>query len=399
MSIEVGIDAEGNPAAEERSFLAHGAQMLEGIIARIGRHVRRAEVRQRLGRYLHCLLTTVERKNGWQMAEELGEANAHGVQRLLQEAAWDAETVRDELRAYVIEHLAAERNVLVVDETGFLKKGNKSAGVARQYSGTAGRRENCQVGVFLLYASAKGQAFIDRALYLPEEWTQDRVRCREAGIPDDVEFATKGTLAKQMLARAFAAGVVADWVLGDTIYGYDDLRLFLEAQQQPYVVAVPETHQVWVAGQQQPVGLLAALLPATAWVVLSAGDGSKGARLYEWAWLQLPEQSDPPQEHGRWVLIRRSLTDPSQRAYYRVAGPRPTTLSVLVQIAGSRWKIEEGFAQAKGEVGLDQYEVRAWRAWYRYVTLALLAHAILVGLRCDAQHHEKKGVVATSGSP
>ena len=383
--------ARANHLLEERelSLISQGEQVLAELTGRIGVYFRRAEVRKRVGRYLQGLLASPERKNGWQMAEELGEAHAHGVQRLLEEADWDEKAVRDELRAYVIEQLGDEQGVLVVDETGFLKKGKKSAGVARQYSGTAGRRENGQVGVFLLYASAKGQAFIDRALYLPQEWTQDRVRSREAGIPDEAEFATKGSLAQQMLSRAFAAGVAAQWVLGDTVYGYDELRLFLEEPQKNYVVAVPETHPVWVAGRQQPVGLLAALLPPEAWVVLSAGEGSKGARLYEWAWLQLPQQSEEARGRGRWVLIRRSLSDPSKRAYYRAAGPAQTTLPELVHVAGSRWKIEEGFEQAKGEVGLDQYEVRAFRAWYRYITLALVAHAALVVMHGQARQQEK----------
>jgi SRSO17 transposase len=281
-------EPEANTEEGELSVISQGASVLAELSGRIGTHFRRAEVRKRVGRYVQGLLAPIERKNGWQMAEELGEANAHGVQRLLEEADWDEEAVRDELRSYVIEQLGETDGILVVDETGFLKKGKKSAGVARQYSGTAGRRENCQVGVFLLYASAKGQAFIDRALYLPEEWTGDRVRCREAGIPDEVGFATKGELAQQMLERAFAAGVPADWVVGDTVYGYDELRIFLEEQKKNYVVAVPETHTVWVQGRQQPVGLLAALLPPEAWVVLSAGEGSKGPRLYAWAWLQLP---------------------------------------------------------------------------------------------------------------
>jgi SRSO17 transposase len=275
-----------------------------------------------------------------------------------------------------------------------VKKGKKSAGVARQYSGTAGRRENSQVGVFLLYASSQGAAFLDRALYLPEEWMEDRVRCREAGIPDEVRFATKGELAKQMLLRAFAADVPAQWVAGDTVYGYDELRMWLDEQQKNYVVAVPETHMVWMHGRQQPVGLLAALLPKDAWVVLSAGEGRKGSRLYEWAWLQLPEQTEAGRERARWILIRRNLSDPSKRAYYRAAGPATTTLPELVQVAGSRWKIEEGLEEAKGEVGLDQYEARGFRAWYRFVTLALLAHAILVVLRAQANAQEKKAEAA-----
>lgn len=384
------MEEQGNGENTEEELLQWAAAELDQVQTRIGPRFRRAEARLRAARFLQALLAPVERKNGWQLAEELGEQGPRGVQRLLGEADWDEEAVCDDLRAYVIEHLGDNGGILVVDETGFLKKGKKSAGVARQYSGTAGRRENSQIGVFLLYASAKGAAFVDRALYLPEEWTSDRVRCREAGIPDEVSFATKGALARQMLSRAFAAGVPAEWVAGDTVYGYDDLCLWLDSQQKNYVMAVPETYVVWVAGRQQPIGLLASLLPQEAWVVLSAGEGSKGPRLYEWAWLQLPEQAERGNERRRWILIRRSLADPSKRAYYRVAGPAPTTLPELVRVAGSRWKIEEGFEDTKGEVGLDHYEVRGFRAWYRFVTLALLAHAILVVVRAQANEQEKK---------
>lgn len=201
-----------------------------------------------------------------------------------------------------------------------------------------------------------------------------------------------------MLERAFAAGVAAEWIVGDTVYGYDELRIWLDEQEKNYVVAVPETHPVWVAGRQQPVGLLAALLPPEAWVVLSAGEGSKGARLYEWAWLQLPKQAEEASGRARWVLIRRSLSEPSKRAYYRAAGPAQTTLPELVRVAGSRWRIEEGFEQAKGEVGLDQYEVRNFRAWYRSITLALLAHAALVVMRTQANTQEKKAELPMDGS-
>jgi SRSO17 transposase len=383
---------------EELRIIRQGIQGLNELSLRIGPRFKRAEARKRVGRYLRGLLAPVERKNGWQMAEELGDPNVHGVQRLLAEADWDEEAVREDLRAYVIEHLGEASGVLVVDETGFVKKGKKSAGVARQYSGTAGRRENSQVGVFLGYASPKGYAFIDRALYLPEEWTSDRVRCREAGIPDEVGFATKGELAKRMLDRAFAAGVPAEWVVGDTVYGYEELRMWLDERAKNYVLAVPETHAVWVQGRQQPVGLLAALLPPQAWVVLSAGEGSKGPRLYEWAWLQLPDETAGPHERAHFLLIRRSLADASKRAYYRVAGPAQTTLPEVVQVAGSRWKIEEGYEQAKGEVGLDQYEVRTWRAWYRYITLALLAYAALVVVQGQARALGKKGEEPTSAS-
>ena len=398
MRIEEDTERTSRAEANGLSLISQSAQTLTELSARIGLRFRRAEVRSRVGHYLHGLLAAVERKNGWQMAEELGEQNAHGVQRLLAEADWDEEAVRDDLRAYVIEQLGQADGTLVVDETGFLKKGRKSAGVARQYSGTAGRRENSQVGVFLSYASAKGAAFIDRALYLPEEWTADRVRCREAGIPDEVAFATKGELAKRMLARAFAAGVPAEWVVADTVYGYDELRLWLEQQQKNYVLAVPETHQVWVQGHPQPVGLLAALLPDEAWAVLSAGEGSQGPRLYEWAWLQLPDEMEATSTLARWVLIRRSLSDRSERAYYRVYGPATITLAEVVQRAGSRWQIEAGYQQAKGGVGLDQYEVRTWRAWYRYMTLALVAYAALVVMRAQACAQEKKVEKRASGS-
>src|SRR5215472_3471204 len=385
----------------EEAVLQYATLELAQVQARIGPHFRRAEARSRAGRFLYALLAPVERKNGWQLAEELGERSPHGVQRLLAEADWDEEAVRDELRRYVVEHLGDADGVLVVDETGFLKKGKKSAGVANQYSGAAYGLANSQVGVFLLYASGRGAAFLDRDLYLPDEWLMDPVRCREAGIPEGSTLTSKGELAKGMLARAFAAGVPADWVVGDTLYGYDELRLFLEEQHKHYVLAIPETHLVWVAGRQQPIGYLAALRPDAAWTVLSAGEGSQGPRLYEWAWFQLPEVREPvgdaegsSSEQARFLLVRRNLSDPSKRAYYRVAGPATLTLSEVVHIAGRRWTIEEGIEEAKGEVGLDHYEVRTYRAWYRFMTLALFAHAVLSVVR----HHvrEKKALPVSS---
>ena len=386
------------PYASELQLLSHAAEALDEVHERIGPRFRRAEARNRVRRVLSGLLAPVERKNGWQLAEALGERGPHGVQRLLSEADWDAEAVRDDLRTYVLERLGEEAGMLVVDETGFLKKGKKSAGVAPQYSGTAGGRANCQIGVFLVYASPKGAAFLDRELYLPDEWMQDRVRCREAGVPEAVGFATKGALAQRMLARAFAAGVRAAWVVGDTIYGADELRTWLQAQQQPYVLAVAETHPVWVAGQAQPVGLVAALLPDEAWAPLAAGEGSQGPRLYSWAWLEVDAEPRARGGWRSWILIRRSLSEPSKRAYYRVWGPPQTPLADLVRIAGQRWRIEAGLEEAKGEVGLDQYEVRTWTGWYRHITLALLAHAVLVVLRAQAQEEREKGAVSTKRS-
>lgn len=390
---------EREEQAPEEAVLASAREELAQVQERIGPHFRRAETRSRAGRYLRALLAPVERKNGWQLAEELRERDPHGAQRLLAEADWDEEAVRDELHSYVVEHLGEVEGVLVVDETGFLKKGKKSAGVANQYSGAAYGLANSQVGVFLLYASSRGAAFLDRALYVPEEWLTDPVRCREAGISEHQALISKGELARRMLARAFAAHVPAAWVVGDTLYGYDELRVWLEDQHRHYVLAIPQTHVVWVAGRHQPIGYLAALLPESAWTVLSAGEGSQGPRLYAWAWMQLSERDEPSEEARdgppaptRFLLIRRSLSDPSNRAYYRVAGPASLTLPEVVQIAGRRWTIEEAIEEAKGEVGLDHYEVRTYRAWYRFMTLALLAHAVLCVVRQRAR--EKKALVS-----
>jgi SRSO17 transposase len=280
-----------------------------------------------------------------------------------------------------MEHLGDPNAVLVLDETGFLKKGTKSVGVQRQYSGTAGRRENQQIGVFLLYASAHGAAFLDRTLYLPEVWAADPARRAEAGVPMDVGFAPKGELAQAMLGHAFAADVPAAWVVGDTVYGHDDLRRWLEEQHRSYVLAVPATHRVWTAAQQVEARALADDLPEDAWTPLSAGAGSQGPRLYDWACFALPYDAAPGVAH--WLLVRRSRSDPQERAYYRVYGPAETAVEMMVRVAGRRWCIEVAFEEAKGLVGLDQYEVRGWTAWHRHITLALLAHAALVVARRD----------------
>jgi SRSO17 transposase len=398
--------AEERLAADERQaegvLAAVGeVRALDAIHARIAGYFHRREMRERARRYLEGLLTPVERKNSWQLAEGLSESGPQGVQRLFTDADWDAEAVRDELRTYVVDHLADEPSgVLVIDETGVVKKGTKSAGVARQYSGTAGRRENQQIGVFLLYASDRGAAFIDRALYLPDEWMGDAERREEAHIPVGVGFATKGEIARELLARAFAAGVPARWVVGDTVYSADELRRWLEGQGRSYVLAVPSTHGIWTRGQQRTVERLVADLPADAWTALSAGEGSQGPRWYDWACLALPYAAAAGRAH--WLLARRSRSDPTQLAYYRVYGPASTPVTEMVRVAGRRWTIEEGFEQAKGEVGLDQYEVRRYDAWYRYVTLALLAHAALEVTRLSAhQTHAqdgKGGELSSTGS-
>jgi SRSO17 transposase len=362
---------------------------LDTLHARIAQRFRRSEARERAKRYLAGLLDRVERKNGWQLAEHLGESGPQGVQRLLNAADWDVDAVRDDLRTYVVEYLGEPDGVLIVDETGFLKKGTKSAGVARQYSGTAGKRENCQIGVFLGYASTKGCAFLDRELYLPKEWADDPERRRQAGVPEDVEFATKPDLTRRMLERAFAAGVPAGWVTGDEIYGNDpDLRRWLEAGNRAYVLAVSCNHAIWHAGKQQPAEAVIAALPPEAWATLSAGAGSKGERLYDWACIRLPYES--PSGMTPWLLARRRLADPSEIAYFRAFGPGDTALQEVVRVAGMRWPIEESFEAAKGSVGLDHYEARRWNAWYRHITLALLAHAYLEVTRLSA-NGEKRG--------
>jgi SRSO17 transposase len=368
---------------ETTAFAGVSRKGLAGVHARIAPRFRRREARERVRRYLEGLLRHIERKNGWQLAEAVGEGGPQGMQRLLNGADWDAEAVRDDLQTYVVEHLGDEPSgVLVIDETGFLKKGTKSAGVARQYSATAGRRENQQIGVFLLYASARGAAFIDRALYLPDEWMGAAARRAEAKIPAAVGFATKGEIARDLLARAFAAGAPARWVVGDTVYSGDELRRWLEAQGRSYVLAVPSNHGIWTRAHQVTVEQLVGHLPAAAWVRLSAGDGSQGPRWYDWACLGLPYVTAVGK--AQWLLARRSVSDPRELAYYRVFGPAATPVGEMVRVAGRRWTIEEGFEQAKGEVGLDQYEVRRYDAWYRHITLALLAHAYLEVTRLAA---------------
>ena len=363
---------------------------------RIAVRFRRAEPRRRALGYLRGLLATCERKNGWHLAELLGEPTPDGVQRLLNAAGWEADLVRDDLRAYVTEHLGSGEAVLVVDETGFLKKGTHSVGVQRQYSGTAGRIENCQVGVFLCYATPERAAFLDRALYLPKDWVTDEARREEAGVPSEIRFKTKPELAREMLERAFEAGVEPAWVTADTVYGGDRrLRLFLEEEEQPFVLAVPSNEPLWWGGPvYHAASDLAGRVEEQAWQRLSAGDGSKGPRLYDWALVELWRLQMTLQERQwrHYLLVRRSVSDPAERAYYVVfARHEAASLERLVRVAGTRWQIESAFEEAKGECGLDEYEVRKWEAWHRHITLSLLAHAFLAVIRsCE----RKKGILA-----
>jgi SRSO17 transposase len=357
-----------------------GLAYLADVEQRLGPYFARTEPRRRAMSYLRGLLSAAERKNSWQLAEISGDATPYGFQHLLGRADWEADAVRDELRRYLREHLGEPDGVLVLDETGFLKKGQHSAGVARQYSGTAGKVENCQIGVFVAYASRLGHALLDRELYLPQAWTADPARCRQAGIPEDRSFATKPQLARQMLARVLAAGVPAKWVTGDSVYGDDRrLRQWLEARPHAYVLAVSGKEYVWLGWRQRHVKTLLAALPTEGWARLSAGDGTKGPRWYDWRWLPLADPVDPTWR--RWLLVRRSCSTPTELTAYVVFAPQGTTLAEVVRVAGTRWTVESGFEAAKGEVGLDQYEVRRWTGWYRHITLAMWAYALVVVMR------------------
>ena len=326
------------------------------------------------------------------MVHTFGGATPDGVQLLLYNYQWDADLVRDDLRSYVIEHLADADAVLAVDETGFLKKGDKSVGVQRQYSGTAGRIENSQIGVFLAYASASGRTLLDRELYLPQVWAEDLERRREAGVPEGVPFRTKPQLAQLMLERAVESGVPFGWV--DEVYGNDrNLRLWLERRCVPHVLAIKRSEKLWALTDRGPrqvrADRLASGVEECAWVRCSAGDGAKGPRVYDWATVDIRPLREPGK--GYWLLARRSLANPGEVAYYVCYGPAGTTPEELARVAGTRWAIEECFEEAKGQVGLDQYEVRRWDGWYRHITLAMLAHAYLSVIKHQAMEQGEKG--------
>lgn len=323
------------------------AEELQAVERRIAPRFPRREPRERAAAYLRGLLSVVERKNGWQLAESAGDETPYGVQHLLGRADWEADRVRDDLVAYVQDHLADPQGVLILDETGFLKKGVKSAGVQRQYSGTAGRIENCQIGVFLAFTGRRGRVLLDRELYLPKSWADDADRRKEARIPDDVAFATKPKLAERMLDRAWKAGVKGAWGVGDEVYGNDsDLRRFLESNAQPYVLSVRCDQKLWVDLEHLRVDRIADALPKRVWGKSRAGLGTKGPRWYDWAL----QPFGPVDERGwrLWLLVRRSREQPEERAYYLCRGPASTPREELIRAAGSRWAIEECFELAKG---------------------------------------------------
>ena len=352
----------------------------------------RRDLRCRAQAYVRGLLGAVQRKNSWQVAEHVGDTTPHGLQRLLGRARWDADKLRDEVRRYAVEHLLTkdEGGVLIVDETGFLKKGEKSAGVQRQYSGTAGRIENCQIGVFLALSGSRGRALIDRALYLPKDWGANKKRLREAGVPALTAFATKPQLAQSMIERALDAGLRPRWVLADEVYGScGKTRRFLESRGQPYVLSVSRQQRLWIDLKQKRVDRIAQDVPDDQWHRMSIAQGAKGPRVYDWA----AGRFGVPTQTGliRWALIRRRVDDPSDRAYYLCAAPPDATVHDLAIAAGQRWSIETCFETAKQEVGLDDYEVRSWVGWHRHVTLSLLALAFLAAIRAQATEPTQKG--------
>ncbi|QIS23501.1 IS701 family transposase [Nocardia terpenica] len=368
---------------------------LDSLMSRVGSRFTRSEPRARAREYVTGLTAGLERKNGWTLAERAGDVSPDGMQRLLRTADWDVDGVRDDVRDYVVSRLGDPEAVLAGDETGFLKKGVKSAGVQRQYSGTAGRTENCQIGVFLAYASRHGHALIDRELYVPESWTADRERCRDAGIPDEVEFATKPRQMIAMLERALAAGIPFAWFTADEAYGQAGyLRDWLEERNVFYVLATRCDQQVTTrADRGARADELIAELPATAWQRLSVGAGAHGPREYDWA--RRPIEGTWARGRGHWLLARRSISDPSEISYYLCYGPHRSRLVDLAWTAGSRWHVEEAFQQAKGEAGLDHYQVRDWRAWHAHITLSMLALAWLAASKAVAAKGDSPTVAQT----
>jgi len=334
---------------------------------------------QNMQKYMRGLLGSSERKNGWQMSEYLGESTPYALQQFLYRGRFSADKLRDKLREYVSENLGEKTGVIVIDETGFLKQGKKSCGVKRQYSGTAGRIENCQIGVFLTYASSKGYSPIDRKLYMPQEWMDDPERCKGTRVPENVEFKTKPQMALDMIKEATLAEIPYTWVTGDCVYGdYTDIRMWLEQNRKCYVMSVSGKAYVWRGHKQVSMSSVIKNLPEEGWFEASCGDGSKGTRLYDWLVLSM----NPGTTIGfeRSILVRRSKSSPDELCAYICFAPIDTPRQKLVETAGCRWTIETCFKESKSEVGLDQYEVRSYDGWYKHITLACIAMAFLTVL-------------------
>jgi SRSO17 transposase len=353
------------------------------LVERIGRVFAKEAGKEMAGKYLQGLLSHVGRKNSWQMAERLGEETPYRLQQFLYRGRFSADGLRDELQSYVGEKLGETDGALIVDDTGFLKQGKKSCGVKRQYTGTAGKITNCQIGVFLTYASSQGHAPIDRRLYLPEEWCADMERRHGAGIPDDVRFQTKPQMALEMIQEATTSNIPYTWVTGDCAYGdYRAIRQWLEEHGKCYVLCVSGKEYVWQGMKQIRVSEILQSLPEEGWFEASCGDGSKGARVYDWMWFEL--QQSMPEGFIRSMLVRRSKTDSKDLQAFVCYAPESTLPKKLVETAGIRWTVERCFAEAKSEVGMDHYEVRSFDGWYKHITLACLALALLTVLSASS---------------
>jgi SRSO17 transposase len=371
---------------------------LEELLGRIAGRFARIEPRRRAAAFVRGLLAELPRKNCWTIAEHAGDPTPDGMQHLLRRAVWDADAVRDDVRGYVTEHLGDPSAVLVIDETGDLKKGTATVGVQRQYTGTAGKVDNAQVAVYLTYASRYGHAVVDRELYVPKQWIADPQRRQAAGVPELLGFATKPELARQMLQRALDAQVPAAWVTADEVYGGNpSLRGWLEARGLPYVLAVRSTEPLRpAAGPPTRAADLAAGVPPERWLTVNAGDGAKGRRWYAWTRVHLAAERVPA-GWGRWLLIRRSLHT-GELAFYVCAGPASLPLVALVKVAGCRWRVEESFQATKGLCGLDEHQLRRWGSWYRWATLAMLAYAFLAVAAAlqRARHPAPPGLIELS---
>jgi SRSO17 transposase len=368
-----------------RSFIKKELDVFKKLFAPL---FSRSETKDSAFSYVRGLISLIERKNSWQLSEETGYQNPYAFQYLLGRALWNENDLRDVVSCYTIDHLGTSESVLSIDETGFLKKGNQSAGVGRQYSGTAGRIENCQIGVFLSYATSKGRALIDRELYIPQNWFEDEKRCQRVGIPVSVRFKTKVELAKEMLKRTFSNGFKPSWVVGDEVYGSHALRGWLEEQEQAYVLAVASNYSVWIGLRQYKTKEILEKINDLEWRKISVGKGTKGERYYEWFRIKI--NSDSQKGWNRWLIIRRSIKDVREVAFYIGFCKDKNTLEEMAKAAGSRWTIEECFEMAKGEVGLDQYEVRSFAGWYRHITLSIFALSYLVKLRTKFNQSEPK---------
>jgi SRSO17 transposase len=361
-------------------------EALEDMKAFIAPAFRRAEQRMSASAFIDGLISGAERKTGWMLAEEAGLERPYRIQSLLGRSRWPADALCDRVRGYALDALGDRDGVLVVDETGFLKKGSHSVGVARQYSGTAGRIENCQVGVFAAYASRWGHALIDRRLYLPKDWAGDQDRRARAHVPAEVDFATKPAIACEMIERLLDEGAPCAFVLADAVYGSDHrFRRMLEDRGQAHVLAVRKSHCLrfldeWSLVQTDPATMVAEL-PPEAWQALSAGEGSKGIRLYDWTRVPLNYQAG--KGFSRWLLARRSQRDPKAIAYYFAYAPTGTTLADLAAAAGLRWTIEECFLRAKDDLGLDHCEARSWHGWHRHMSLVMAAAAFLARIAAE----------------